>query len=259
MGARLGQHFLTSRAALARIVEAAKLRAGETVLEIGPGKGMLTEKLLAAGAKVVAVEKDERLARELEKRFSRETERGELRLITGDIRDLDPERLKLPRDYAVVANIPYYITGAIVRQFLTAKRQPSRMVLLIQKEVAVRIARSKKESLLSLSVKAYGNPRVVDTVPRGAFSPPPKVDSAILRIENISRKKFNDAGVLEETFFELLHRGFGQKRKMLMSNLGNAFPRGDVEKAFLTADLDAKVRAEDVVLKDWLRLVASLR
>lgn len=259
MGARLGQHFLHSGAALSKIVATAELRPGEVALEIGPGKGALTEKLLATGAKVVAVEKDERLAGELKEKFSREIKGEKLRLVVGDIRDAMPEKLGLPDDYCVVANIPYYITGAIVRQFLTSKRQPSHMVLLIQKEVAQRIARSKKESLLSLSVKAYGSPRIVDMVPRGAFSPPPKVDSTILRIENISRKKFKDAGVPEETFFKLLHRGFGQKRKMLMSNLGNAFPRGDVEKAFLAADLDAKVRAEDVVLKDWLRLAASLR
>lgn len=251
MGARLGQHFLTSPVTLRAIITAAHPKQGDTVLEIGPGRGVLTRALLQTGATVIAVEKDEELARALCDALSEEKH---FRMVTGDIRDTDATKLGLPDGYLVAANIPYYITGAIIRQFLTAKNQPSRMVLLTQREVAERIAHSKKESLLSLSVKAYGEPKLVARVPRGAFSPVPKVDSAILAIEDISRKKFIEHGVSEEAFFELLHVGFAQKRKMLASNLSPRYGRAAVMRALTAAGLHEKVRAEDVALEEWLTI-----
>lgn len=264
MGARLGQHFLTSPSALGNIVTAAALTPSDTALEIGPGKGVLTEALLKTGASVVAVEKDERLAVDLMKKF---TDENRLRAVVGDIRNHTPEELALPKGYVIVANIPYYITGAIIRQFLTAREQPSRMVLLVQKEVAERVvgnpeqrrgARSKKESLLSLSVKAYGTPRIAARVPRGAFSPPPKVDSAVLLVENISRDTFKNAGVSEEQFFELLHIGFAQKRKMLLGNLATRYGREQVATMLTAVSLPHTVRAEEVPLSSWLGLARAL-
>jgi 16S rRNA (adenine1518-N6/adenine1519-N6)-dimethyltransferase len=148
--------------------------------------------------------------------------------------------------YVVAANIPYYITGELIRTFLTASHQPTAVSLLVQKEVAERIARSKKESILSLSVKVYGTPKYVDTVKRGNFNPPPKVDSAILAITNISRNNF--AHCTEDRFFDIVKAGFGQKRKTLAGNLKRVF--GD------TLGVADKIRAEDVPLAEWLTLAA---
>src|SRR5690606_28133956 len=159
-------HFLRSDRALKDIVDAGEIHADDIVLEIGPGEGALTERLILLAAKVIAVEKDDRLYEELKEKFYEEIRKDRLDLIHGDILDFNPENLAFYEDfsYKIVANIPYNITGAIIRKFLSADYQPELMVLLVQKEVAERIARSKKESILSVSVKAYGNPHYVGTV-----------------------------------------------------------------------------------------------
>ena len=184
MSVRLGPHFLTSRRALAYIVDAAELTSADTVLEVGPGTGFLTEALLARAGRVIAIEKDARLVSGLAERFAAERASGRLELVHADVRSFDPSDWKLEiRNWKLVANIPYYLTGDLIRQFLTCDVQPSRMVLMLQREVAERIvAKDGKESLLSISVKAYGTPRIVARVPAGSFSPLPKVDSAILLI-----------------------------------------------------------------------------
>ncbi len=185
----LGQHFLHDAYYLALIVEAAEVTAGERILEIGPGEGVLTRELLAHGAVVTAIEKDRRLIPLLEETFAKEISEKKLFLIESDVLELDAAAL-IASPYKLVANIPYYITGAIMEKFLSSESQPSTMTLLVQREVAERIARGPKESILSLSVKAYGEPKYVKTVPAGAFSPPPEVDSAIITIKNISRNNF---------------------------------------------------------------------
>ena len=244
----LGQNFLMHRQIAERIADAAGLSKRDTVLEIGPGTGMLTRALLARAGKVVAVEADGELHEQLAQDFADDIACGALTLVHGDIRHFDISTL--PKGYKLVANIPYYITGDIMRMFLTAAAQPSSMTLLVQKEVAERIARSKKESILSLSVKAYGAPKYEFTVPRGAFKPAPSVDSAVLSIKNISRDAF--ASRAEETrFFELVRAGFAHKRKLLSSNLaGFGIPE---------STLPPKARAEDLSLADWLRLTSSTR
>jgi|SRR3989338_4463529 len=256
-GARLGQHFLTGLWAAKKLAEAIAVLPSETILEIGPGKGALTKELLAlagqaTGAHVVAIEKDEALVEQLQKTFAREITDEKLTLVHQDIRDFEPATWNLaPGTYIVAANIPYYITGEIIRKFLTADMQPREMALLVQKEVADRIiARNGKESLLSLSVKAYGAPKIVANVSRGNFSPPPSVDSAILLIENISRSFFADLD--EEKFFEVLHTGFGSKRKQLSGNLKKKF--GDIA----LPDVPKNIRAEDVALDQWKKIVQQL-
>lgn len=248
----LGQHFLASRHALDAIIGTAGLTPGETVLEVGPGMGVLTARLLEAGGRVVAVEKDDRLIEPLKETFRAEIASGKLTLIHDDILRFDVSCFKLcASSFVLVANIPYYITGAFLRKFLGGDCHPSRMVLLLQKEVAKRIvARDGKESLLSISVKAYGEPRYVKTVKAGSFSPAPKVDSAILAIKNISKENFADAD--EEMFFALLKSGFGKKRKLLFSNLG-VLP-ADREKIAATCGISPNARAEDVPLHGWLCL-----
>lgn len=242
----LGQNFLMHARIAERIALAAKLAPETTVLEIGPGTGMLTRELLKLAGKVIAIEADRELFEKLKVDFTDEIAEGRLELIHGDIRTFDVS--SLPKGYVLVANIPYYLTGDIFRMFLSAGNQPSAMTLLVQKEVAERIARDKKESILSLSVKAYGAPKYEFTVPRGAFRPAPKVDSAVLTVRGISRKNFTEKSA-EERFFELLHAGFAHKRKLVRKNLAGAgFPAGDIPE---------KARAEDLPLSAWLTLSKS--
>lgn len=250
---RFGQHFLTSKSALSAIIDAASITPGETVLEIGPGRGVLTEVLLESGAKVIAIEKDRDLIPYLKDTFVRYIVQNKLKIVEKDIRDTDVPTLGLKNsEYKLVANIPYYITGEIIRKFLETDAQPTRIVLLVQDEVAKRIARSKKESLLSLSVKVYGAPRYVKKIPRGAFSPSPKVDSAILLIENISKKNFSE--ISEKKFFHLLHAGFAHKRKLLVSNLSSITAIEIVRDTFQKLQISERARAEDLSLSEWLSL-----
>jgi 16S rRNA (adenine1518-N6/adenine1519-N6)-dimethyltransferase len=213
----LGQHFLTSQKALFDMVTAGQVVSGDLVLEIGPGKGVLTKELLEKGAQVIAIEKDADLLPLLKEKFEKELGREQLQILPKDVLAFDPSILKeYKKSYKLIANIPYYITGAIIEQFLGAKHQPSTMVLLIQKEVAERIiARNEKtgnlggkQSILSIAVSVYGQPKVVSKVPSGAFFPPPKVDSAIIAIENINRSFFE--GIDEKKFFEVLKFCFGR-------------------------------------------------
>lgn len=239
----LGQHFLMHRAIAERMVLGANLPEGATVLEVGPGHGVLTRVLLAHAKKVVAVEADRELVEELSLTFRDEIAEGSLELIGEDIRSFDEARL--PAGYHVIANIPYYLSGELFRRFLESAHQPSSMTFLVQKEVAERIARSTKESLLSLSVKAYGTPAYLFTVPRGAFTPPPKIDSAVLSVRDISRGKFASRAV-EERFFTLIRAGFAHKRKLLSNNLRSI--------GIETPDRYGSKRAEDLSLADWLAL-----
>lgn len=242
----LGQNFLMHARTAERIADAAGITSADTVLEVGPGTGMLTRALVARAKKVIAVEADAELIEKLRETFAEAISSGKLELIHADIREWLPTAyLLLPAAYRVVANIPYYITGELMRLFLELPHQPRSMTLLVQKEVAVRIAREKKESILSLSVKAYGTPKYEFTVPRGAFVPAPKVDSAVLSICGISRDAFGSREE-EKRFFELVHAGFAHKRKFLASNLKDA--------GFSPDGVPPRARAEDLALRDWLTL-----
>jgi len=257
-GAKLGQHFLTGLWAAHKLAEAVEVQPGETILEIGPGKGALTRELIATGGRVVAIEKDEMLAQGLSTTFAADIASGALRVVLADIRDFEPSRYELEASgYVVAANIPYYITGEIIRQFLETPAQPRAMAILIQKEVADRIiARDKKESILSLSVKAYGTPGIVAKVSRGNFSPPPSVDSAILLVGDISKKFFGDLN--EKIFFKVVKAGFASKRKFLSSNLAVQFGKDAVQRAFEVCGMSPKARAEDVPLEKWRDISKTL-
>ena len=235
------------------------------MLEIGPGEGFLTVALLATGARVVAVEKDVRLINFLNKKFHKEITAKKLVLIHDDILNFLEAKSYLPdgkaghleAPYKLIANIPYYLTGQIIRQFLTAENQPQAMTLMLQKEVAQRIvAKNNKESLLSISVKAYGDPRYVRTVPAAVFWPKPKVNSAILAIENISRRRFR--GLSEKHFFGVLRAGFAKKRKKLLSNLSAIAPKQRVAEAFAALSLPENMRAEDLSTEGWFALAREL-
>ncbi len=249
----LGQHFLKAPAIAAAMVETAEVKKGETVVEVGPGTGILTHALLSAGAQVIAIEKDTRMIPELNSRFAETIKKKQLTIIEGDALELAP-----PRDsYKIIANIPYYITGSLIRVFLTTKNQPTSVTLLVQKEVAERIAREKKESILSLSVKAYGSPSYIKTVKAGSFSPPPKVDSAILHIADVSRTNFKNKKH-EERFFEIVKTGFGQKRKTLSGNVTKLSEKEKVTRVFAELNISTNARAEDIPLATWLRLSEKL-
>ncbi|MCR4276008.1 MAG: 16S rRNA (adenine(1518)-N(6)/adenine(1519)-N(6))-dimethyltransferase RsmA [Candidatus Parcubacteria bacterium] len=249
----LGQNFLMHARIAERIAMVAELASSDVVLEIGPGTGMLTRELLKLAGKVIAIEADYELFDKLQTDFANEIAEKRLELIHGDIRNWDFEMYLNSRysikegtcDYQVVANIPYYLTGEIFRMFLASNNQPSSMTLLVQKEVAERIVAREKESILSLSVKAYGTPKREFNIPRGAFNPAPNVDSAVLTVRDISRKNFSTKKE-EELFFELIHAGFAHKRKFVRKNL--------LEAGFNAGDIPEKARAEDLVLSDWLSL-----
>lgn len=251
----LGQNFLMHAQTAARIADAAQLTKESTVLEIGPGTGMLTKELLARAGRVIAIEADGDLIPGLSERFSEECASGKLELIHGDVRAFDPGSIAGP--YVLAANIPYYITGEILRTFLGAAHKPQSITVLVQKEVAERIARSTKESLLSLSVKAYGTPIYRFTVPRGAFVPAPNVDSAVLSITAIAQDAFSSPEE-EELFFSMLRAGFAQKRKRLARNLEAVSARERVQAAFATLGLEDNVRAEDIPLTTWRALTHAL-
>lgn len=242
----LGQNFLMHARIAERIAMTAELTPETIAFEVGPGTGMLTRELLKLAQKVIAIEADYELFEKLQSDFASEIAEGRLELLCGDIRTFDITTL--PKGYALVANIPYYLTGELFRMFLESANQPRSMTLLVQKEVAERIARSKKESILSLSVKAYGTPKYEFTVPRGAFMPAPKVDSAVLTVRDISRKNFATSEE-EKLFFDLLHAGFAHKRKFVRKNL--------LEASLPSGNIPEKARAEDVPLEVWLGIIAE--
>ncbi len=243
----LGQNFLTSIPARIAIVEAGEVIPSDSILEIGPGKGFLTQSLIETGAHVTALEKDSDLIPLLTEKFGANKN---FTLIEGDALTYDPEK----SGYKLIANIPYYITGAILERYLSHVNQPTTMVVLVQKEVAVRVcAKEGKESILSLSVKAYGEPKLVYKVSRGSFNPIPTVDSAVLQIKNISRKNFKNQ-YHEQMFFNIVKAGFAHKRKYLLSNLKEKIPTTNWQEVFLQYNVNEKTRAEDVPLETWLTI-----
>lgn len=254
----LGQHFLTSEGAVSTILDEADVVGDDIILEIGPGKGVLTKKLLYFGGKIIAVEKDKDLIPMLEETFKSEIKKGKFDLIEKDVLDFDSEVLRFyDSTYKLIANIPYYITGKLIRKFLESTFQPERMVLMVQKEVGERIiARDNKESILSISIKAYGTPRYVQTVKAGSFSPKPKVDSAIISIKDISKNFFD--GFTEEQFFELLKAGFKSKRKKLSSNLTEIASKEKIKEVFKERGLNENIRAEDLPFSEWGELANKL-
>lgn len=253
----LGQHFLNSDYVPKRMCDAALLSPGDIVLEVGPGTGALTREILNRGARVIALEADVRAIDSLQETFAAEISAGSLTVFHHDVRELDPAMFGLEAgEYKVVANIPYYISGLLFRTFLESNCQPNTLVFLVQKEVAARIARDKKESLLSLSVKVFGDPTYICTVARSHFTPPPHVDSAIIVIRDISNNRLG--GIDAKAFFTLLHLGFGQKRKQLIGNLAQTVPREALERTFLSLRLSLTVRAEDISVPTWIALATHL-
>ena len=249
----LGQNFLIEPAGLMKVINAAELTGGEEVLEIGAGLGSLTYLLAQSCAHVTTVEIDSHMLDPLTEALK---PFDNVNIVPGDILQLDPSNLVTQENYVVVANIPYYITSAIIRHLLEAAFKPSRVILTIQKEVAQRIvARDGRMSLLSLSVFVFGEPEIVGIIPAGSFFPPPDVDSAVLRIRLHSEPLIPPSQL--DIFFKLAHAGFGQKRKTLRNSLsaGLSLPTCEVETKLLKAAIEPSRRAETLSVAEWASLL----
>lgn len=280
----LGQNFLADPVHLERIVAAAELTPNDAVVEVGPGVGTLTARLASQAGRVVAVELDASLLPAL-----RETLAGcdNVAIVQGDILQLDPGQLSMfngqwsmvnetpPADsgslsidncsltiepYKVVANLPYYITSAAIRHFLTAQPPPALLVLTVQREVAQRIvAQPPDMSLLAVSVQFFAQPEIVARIPAGAFYPPPKVDSAILRLRPWTQPPVDVPDA--EAFFTVARAGFGQRRKQLRNSLraNLGLEQGLIDAMLSQAQIDPQRRAETLTLAEWARLAHAWR
>lgn len=248
----LGQNFLQDPLALEKIIAAAQIQPTDTVLEIGPGFGSLTRYLAVSAKEVIAVELDPNLIPPLKAVLS---PYQNVRVIQGDILKLSPNDLITEKDYLVVANIPYYITSAVIRHLLEHDPKPRRIVLTVQREVAQRICAAPGDmSLLALSVQVYGKPRIAARIPAGAFFPAPKVDSAVLSVDIYPNPRVKPE--LLNTFFQLIKAGFSQKRKTLRNSLSSGLRISPVEAADLLtrANIDPQRRAETLSIEEWERL-----
>jgi 16S rRNA (adenine1518-N6/adenine1519-N6)-dimethyltransferase len=255
----LGQHFLASSGVVRRILEAAEVGPGDVVLEVGPGLGVLTQALAETGARVIALELDGELAAALARALAPYGER--VRVLRGDAREVEPAALLPPRvPYAVVANLPYYAGTVIVRRFLEMERRPQRLVVMLQREVARQMVGTPgKLGLLGVGVQFYGRPRIVALVPPGAFYPPPKVTSAIVRIDVAPDPLLPEAEA--RGFFALVRAGFSAPRKQLRGAMSHALgiPADGVEGLLRKGGIEARRRAETLSLQEWAALYAAFR
>jgi len=250
----LGQNFLVNPALLERIVQAAGVGADDTVMEVGPGAGTLTYPLARAARRVVAVELDPQMVGLLGETLS---DCPNVEIVHADILKLDLDAALGDAPYKVVANLPYYITSAVIRRFLDRARPPATMVLMVQHEVAQRImAKPGDLSLLAVSVQFYAEPSPVLKLPAGAFYPAPNVDSAVIRLDvRPSRPVVN-----VETFFRVAHAGFGQKRKTLRNSLATGLELSGAQSETLLAraGIDPQRRAQTLTIDEWVRLANAL-
>ncbi len=249
----LGQHWLKDRLILEAIADCAELNSDDTILEIGPGLGTLTSVLLSHVSRVVAVEFDEELARKLPKQFPGKN----LQVDHADILSYDTR--ELPAGYKVVANVPYYITSKIVQKISEDANPPSIAVLLVQKEVAVRIAaKPGNMSILAVAAQLYFEAELGPLVVAKHFTPPPKVDSQVVILKRRPEPLFPDLD--EKAFFRTVRAGFSAKRKMLRSSLsgGLGVSKEEAEKLLASAGIESNKRAEALSLDDWRRLTELL-
>ncbi|MBI2050558.1 MAG: ribosomal RNA small subunit methyltransferase A [Parcubacteria group bacterium] len=266
-----GQHFLVDEKVLERIIIAAAPKKNENILEIGPGFGVLTRALAGRGANVVAVEFDRKLAHYLSNEFGASKP---VRVIQGDILSFSNQEIAAwfnKEPYRVVSNIPYHITGRIIKKFVSSELpKPAGLVLLVQKEVAERVCAAPGDlSLLGLSVQLYAKPSIAFNVPREAFWPEPRVDSALLVIDDVSAipnhplipSLIKEGKVIDEKrFWQISHIGFASPRKQLRNNLaaGLSLPQDAIKKALKQSKLPETARAQELSIPDWIRLVGAL-
>lgn len=242
----LGQHWLRNQKILAQICEYAELGSEDTVLEIGSGLGDLTDELVQRAGKVIAVEKDEKLADQLTRKVLPE----KLEVITGDILKFDLG--KLPKGYKVVANIPYYLTSNLLRVLSESANRPRLMVLLVQKEVAERITAGPGQmSVLAVSVQLYNQTSLGIVVPAKAFEPPPKVDSQVVILKRREEPLFKNLD--DKEFFRIVKAGFSERRKKLRSSLsgGLGISVEEADELLTSSGVAENRRAQELSLQEW--------
>lgn len=251
----LGQNFLIDKSALKRMVEAADLQLGDSVLEIGPGLGALTQELAKRAKKIIAIEKDPKMVGILKETLK---DFKNVEIIQGDILKFPIPSSKFQvSSYKIVANLPYYITSPVIRKFLESKNHSKEMVLIIQKEVAQRIcATPPKMNLLAVSVQFYAKAKIISFVSKKSFWPQPKVDSAIIKI---SRIRTNLPRINTNIFFKIARAGFSQPRKQILNNLSKGLKLNkDLAKSWLLENnIRSDQRAETLRIKDWSNLTIT--
>lgn len=255
----LGQHWLTDANALDAMCQAGEVNESDTVLEIGPGIGTLTQLLVRKADKVFAVEFDKSMVTQLEGIYAKLPEyKDKIEIIHSDILKFD--LTMLPPDYKVVANIPYYLTSVLLRTLLESQNPPKIIALLVQKEVAERVAaKSGGMSLLSVSVQFYSEVELHQVVPARLFTPPPKVDSRILKLKYRDKPLFDDVDT--KVFFHLVKAGFAARRKTLLNSLSGGLRagKGEVTDMLEAANITPTTRPQELSLDDWHRLYLAWR
>lgn len=248
----LGQNFLVDRAILQQIIETAELEPNEQVLEVGAGTGVLTRELARLARRVVAIELEEKMLALLAKTTA---DYPNVEVIARNLLYLDPQEVFGRDEYKLVANLPYYITAPTFRHFLESANVPRLLVVMVQYEVAQRVVAGPGDlSLLGVSVQFYGRPQIVARVPRGAFYPAPKVDSAILRIDVYAQAPLTAQE--RKSFFRVVQAGFSERRKQIHNSLAHGLHRKDeeVRRWLAAAGIEANRRAETLSIEEWLQL-----
>lgn len=248
---QLGQHWLRDPASLSAVIEAAGVKAQDTVLEVGPGQGTLTELLVGEAKRVISVEVDPKLARDLQQQLQADN----LTVINGDILQFDLS--DMPDSYKVAANVPYYITSPIINKFLLSDFPPVQLGLLVQKEVAQRLGAAPGDlSILGVSVQALAEVKLKQVVPANLFQPQPKVDSQIVCLKPFARSRFED----HEAVMQLVKAGFLNRRKTLVNSLSSTlqFSKEHLERVCRELNLTPNIRAQALTLDEWMRLYKRL-
>lgn len=247
----LGQNFLIDEKALEAIVDAGDLKNSDNVIEVGPGTGFLTERLVSKVNKLTSVELDKDMVGILEEKFE---DVGNLEIVNSDILNYEVTL----DDYKVIANIPYYITSPLLKKFLQAKKKPTVIVVLVQKEVAEKVCGQTGKSLITIETQLFGKPEIVDIVPSNSFYPAPKVDSAILKIE-VHEKPLIEEEKMKD-FLRLVKFGFSQKRKKLANSLsaGLHMKPAEVRELLVEVGIEPDIRAESLAIEDWEHLLTKI-
>lgn len=253
---RLGQNFLTETTVIDKLITAAAIEPNQTILEIGPGTGNLTEKLIGTGNKIMAIEKDPEMIAALQTRFADKTN---FELRRGDILEFDETTIEPP--YKIAANLPFYLTGALIRKFLESKNPPESMTVIVQKEVAQRVcAKTPDMNLLAAATQFYAKPETISYVSKGCFWPAPKVDCAILKLTPYPKTGERGDVKFVKNFFTLMKAGFSQPRKKIAGNIaiGLGLDKETITNWLRVNSIDPGSRAERLTMAEWHNLTKSL-
>lgn len=252
----MGQNFLIDENVLKKIIEIANIKPKDTILEVGPGLGILTMELAKKAKYVIAIEKDKKLC-EILKQILKNQKINNVKIVNKDVLKIQNSEIESKfkiQNYKIVANIPYYLTSPLIRKFLEAENKPSEIILMVQKEVAERIcAQPPKMSLLAVSVQFYAKPEIVFSVSKNSFYPTPKVDSAIIKIVPQETPEID-----VNKFFAIVKMGFSAKRKMLSNNLKSQFQSSNVKSILKNIELNPNIRAENLTIENWIKLYTEL-